>query len=110
VARGRSKWQDGRRAWQRLNHWHRGVVDRFPDEYPDRAKVARGAAAALSDVAFVRQLLDELETRLVRTAREGGVTWSEIAAPLGITRQTAWERWRDLDGSAPSDDNQVPTD
>jgi hypothetical protein len=99
MGRGRSKWQDGRRAWERLNDWHRGVVDRFPNEYPDRARVGRAAAAALSDVAFVRQLLSELETRLVRTAREGGVSWSEIAAPLGITRQTAWERWRDLDGS-----------
>ena len=94
-----SKWQDGRRAWQRLNYWARGVVDEFPNEHPDRAQVGRAAAKALSDVVFVRQLLDELETRLVRTAREGGVSWSEIAAPLGITRQTAWERWRDLDGS-----------
>jgi hypothetical protein len=93
-----------------LNHWHRGVVDRFPDEHPDRAKVGRGAAAALSDVAFVRQLLDELETRLVRTAREGGVAWSEIAAPLGVSRQTAWERWRDLDGSAPRSHNDVSPD
>ena len=94
-----SKWQDGRRAWQRLNYWARGVVDEFPNEHPDRAQVGRAAAKALSDVGLVRQLLDELETRLVRTAREGGVSWSEIAAPLGITRQTAWERWRDLDGS-----------
>ncbi len=47
--------------------------------------------------------VDELETRLVRTARERGVSWSEIAAPLGITRQTAWEKWRELDGSESRD-------
>lgn len=81
------------------HYWARGMVDEFPNGHPDRAQVGRAAAKALSDVGFVRQLPDELEARLVRTAREGGVSWSEIAAPLGITRQTAWERRRDLDGS-----------
>jgi len=89
-------------TWPKMlpdHYWARGMVDEFPNGHPDRAQVGRAAAKALSDVGFVRQLPDELETRLVRIAREGGVSWSEIAAPLGITRQTAWERRRDLDGS-----------
>ena len=107
MGRGRSKWQDGRRAWERLNFWYRGVVDRFPDEHPDRANVAQAASSALSDVAFVRKLLDELEVRMVRTARAGGVSWTEIATPLGISRQTAWEKWRDLDpGGEPGTINE----
>ncbi|TQM54594.1 hypothetical protein FBY41_4632 [Humibacillus xanthopallidus] len=69
--------------------------------------VGRGAVAALSDITFVRQLLDELETRLVRTARQGGVAWSEIAAPLAITRQAAWERWHDLDDLTSSESTQT---
>jgi hypothetical protein len=100
VGRGRSKWQDGRRAWERLNYWYRGIVDRFPAEHPDRERVGRAAAGALTDIAFVRKLLDDLELRLVRTAREGGVSWTEIATPLGISRQAAWEKWRDLDEGA----------
>lgn len=97
MGRGRSRWQDGRRAWARLNDWHRGAVDRFPDEHADPVMVGRAAVVALSDVALVRRLLDEAEVRVVRAARKGGVSWSEISAPLGITKQSAWERWRDLD-------------
>jgi PASTA domain len=37
----------------------------------------------------------------VRTARRHGKSWAEIATKLGVTRQSAWERWRDLD-DAPS--------
>ena len=28
-----------------------------------------------------------------------GKSWAEIATHLGVTRQSAWERWRDLDDS-----------
>ena len=33
----------------------------------------------------------------VKTARRHGKSWAEIATKLGVTRQSAWERWRDLD-------------
>ena len=33
----------------------------------------------------------------MRTARRHGKSWTEIATMLAITRQSAWERWRDLD-------------
>jgi hypothetical protein len=36
----------------------------------------------------------------VRTARRHGKSWREIATKLGVTRQSAWERWRDLDDAS----------
>jgi len=35
----------------------------------------------------------------VREARKLDLSWTEIAAILGVTRQSAWERWHELDGS-----------
>jgi len=92
----RSKWQDGRRAWERLNEWHLRPAEGYENEARDY--VGRTVAAALTDVAFVRQLLDGMELNLVHTARARGVSWSEIATPLGLSKQAAWDKWRvDLD-------------
>ena len=55
------------------------------------------ALDALGDVGLVRRLLDQAELVAVRTARRHGKSWAEIATRLGVTRQSAWERWRDLD-------------
>jgi transposase-like protein len=55
---------------------------------------------ALSDVGALRRLLDEAELEAVRAARRRGRSWAEIATKLGVTRQSAWERWRDLDTAA----------
>jgi DNA-binding Lrp family transcriptional regulator len=55
------------------------------------------ALNALSDVGLVRRLLDQAELAAVRASRGTGKSWAEIATQLGITRQSAWERWRDLD-------------
>lgn len=83
-------WDDGRRAWERLDGWGE---DRLPDG---------DALAALSDIGLVRRLLDEAELAAVRTARGQGRSWAEIATKLGVTRQSAWERWRDLDDPGPA--------
>ena len=45
----------------------------------------------------MRRLLDQAELAAVRAARGRAKTWAEIATRLGVTRQSAWERWRDLD-------------
>jgi hypothetical protein len=82
-------WDDGRRAWERLDGWEQ---DRLPDG---------DALAALSDIGLVRRLLDEAELAAVRAARRQRRSWAEIATKLGVTRQSAWERWRDLDDAAP---------
>jgi hypothetical protein len=51
----------------------------------------------MSDIGTLRRLLDQAELAAVRTARRHRKSWAEIATQLGITRQSAWERWRDLD-------------
>jgi len=53
---------------------------------------------SLDDIGTVRRMLDRAELAFVRSARQQGRSWAEIATGLGITRQSAWERWRDLDG------------
>jgi hypothetical protein len=90
VAKDRSPWQDGRRAWERLKGWHQEKAGTEPE-------VGDGALDALADVGLVRRLLDQAELVAVRTARQRGKSWAEIATRLGVTRQSAWERWRDLD-------------
>src|SRR6476469_5345284 len=89
-------WVEGRQAWSRLSEWiqyesdARGALPRDGD----------GALRALGDVGEVRRLLDQAEFEAVRSARRQGRSWSEIAVRLGVTRQSAWERWRDLDAAA----------
>ena len=84
-----SGWSDGFGAWQRLRRWH----DRAGESSTD------GGAAldALADIGAVRRLLDQTELTAVRAARRQGKAWAEIAVRLGVTRQSAWERWRDVD-------------
>lgn len=93
MSKGRSPWQDGRRAWQRLNGWHQDNPSATPGHPDDGAS----ALAALEDIGRVRHLLDQAELVAVRTARRHDKSWAEIATKLGVTRQSAWERWRDLD-------------
>jgi hypothetical protein len=38
-----------------------------------------------------------MELKLVKVARARGVSWAEIATPLGVSKQSAWEKWRELD-------------
>jgi hypothetical protein len=94
-------WQDGRRAWARLNGWHQDgpTAPGGPESHPDDGDQALDA---LGDVGLVRRLLDQTELVAVRTARRHGKSWAEIATRLGVTRQSAWERWRDLD-AVPAD-------
>jgi hypothetical protein len=84
---------DGRRAWSRLKGWHQDTRSAVPG-HPDDGE---SALHALADVGEVRRLLDQAELVAVRTARRHGKSWAEIATRLGVARQSAWERWRDLD-------------
>lgn len=77
----RSRWNAGQEAWQRLVE-QQGKGDPL---------------AALGDIGQLRRLIDEAELGAVRGARRGGKSWAEIAVRLGIARQSAWERWRDVD-------------
>jgi hypothetical protein len=89
---------EGREAWERLLEWYRNASSLHGID-------GERALAALADTGLVRRLLDQVEFEAVRTARGQGKSWAEIAVRLGVTRQSAWERWRDVDGA-----NQDPDD
>jgi PASTA domain len=80
-------WEQAGQAWRRL-----AVGGKRPGEDAE-------GLASLSDIGVVRRILDRAELTAVRTARLHGKSWTEIATHLGVTRQSAWERWRDLDDS-----------
>lgn len=98
MGKSKNPWQEGRHAWERLNGWHQ---DR-PSATPGHPDDGESALDALADVGRVRHLLDQAELVAVRTARRHGRSWAEIATKLGVTRQSAWERWRDLDEGVPA--------
>jgi PASTA domain len=80
-------WEHAQQAWRRLAaRGGRRVED-------------ADALEALSDIGVVRRMLDQAELTAVRSARRHGKSWAEIATHLGVARQSAWERWRDLDES-----------
>jgi ATP-dependent Clp protease ATP-binding subunit ClpX len=47
----------------------------------------------LPRVAAAGAQVEQQLTRWVRMARSGGITWTRIGAALGMTRQSAWERF-----------------
>jgi hypothetical protein len=51
----------------------------------------------LTSIRNVRSKVDQSELVTVRKARELGITWTEIATALGVTRQAAWERLHEMD-------------
>ncbi|AIV35571.1 hypothetical protein [Streptomyces sp. CCM_MD2014] len=89
----RSDWQDGRRAWQRLNGWH----NRNPTHPVQRRDDGESALAALKDIHRVRSLLDLAEQNAIITARREGISWAEISTTLHIPRAELEARWADLD-------------
>lgn len=99
------QWKAGRASWERIIARLRGRAagNVFDDNALD----------ALSDVGTIRRVLDQAELEAVRAARRGGKSWAEIATRLGVTRQTAWERWRELDaeiaGAHPGAETAEPT-
>ena len=44
---------------------------------------------------MIRALLETAELHAVSKARSGERSWNEIATALGVSRQSAWEKWRD---------------
>jgi hypothetical protein len=93
MSKDKGPWQAGKRAWERLHGWHQDS----PLAKPGHPDDGGGALAALADIGALRHLLDQAELVAVRTARKHRKSWAEIATQLGVTRQSAWERWRDLD-------------
>jgi hypothetical protein len=88
-------WDEGRQAWNRLCGHSADPGD------GDRALIA------LSDIGTVRRALEHAELQAVRIARRHRKSWSEIAVQLGVTRQSAWERWRDVNDQSPRGGTEV---
>jgi hypothetical protein len=99
MSKSSSPWEDGRRAWERLGRWRQDVPS-SPSGDPTPPDDGTQALEALADIGHVRHLLDQAELGAVRAARRHNKSWTEIATRLGVTRQSAWERWRDLDEPA----------
>jgi hypothetical protein len=51
----------------------------------------------LSSIRETRAKIDRSELITVQKARELGMSWTEIATALGVSRQAAWERLHELD-------------
>lgn len=73
------------------------------DEHEERicrlaqeAAAAREPEAALRTLRALREELEELERRRVAKALRSGASFGEVARAVGITRQSAHRRYRDL--------------
>src|SRR3954451_16681958 len=86
MGKNRGRWNECRKAWDRLAGWRNG----HPEDGED-------ALGALADIGMIRTMLEQTELVAVRAARRHGRSWAEIAPQLGVPRQSAWERWRELD-------------
>ena len=63
-------------------------------------RVAAGDIACLSLLTSLRVEIDEGMSNAVAGLRAEGYSWSEIGTAVGITKQSAYERWN---GSTTSD-------
>jgi hypothetical protein len=66
-----------------------------------RAQGDKGPTDGLQAVTALRERLDQLESRHVADLLGEGATWADIAEPLGITRQAAHHRHRNVTRSKP---------
>lgn len=58
-----------------------------------RATAGENAIAGLAAAAVVRREIERVEAVLVRRARNGGATWAEIAAVLGVSKQAVHKKY-----------------
>ena len=65
------------------NEWRR--LTRI--EAPDPLEVAKLAST-------FERYFDAVKTEAVKAARAAGHSWEDVAAALGTSRQSAWERYR----------------
>jgi hypothetical protein len=59
----------------------------------EHAQTVETALAHLPNVARAQAQVDESLLGWVRRARQLGATWAQVGDALGITRQSAWERF-----------------
>ncbi len=77
------------------------IEDACYAEWLDHVRPVEGTAEVnelVNEYAAVGRKLDAA----VRAARSRGASWAAIGEAAGITRQSAWERWRHLDPASTS--------
>ena len=74
---------DGEELWKRWRELTKHAS-------PDPLEVARLAAT-------FERYFDAVKTEAVKAARASGHSWEEVAATLGTSRQSAWERYRNAE-------------
>jgi hypothetical protein len=83
-----------------------GPKRRYPDWTDEQWR--QELLYTLSCVKQIRQKCDTTEISTVRTARQAGLSWTEIAGALDVTRQAAWERLHELDETLDRNDSISP--
>ena len=73
------------------------ALRKLPQAWIDVEQEPQTRLEALRVAAEVRELVDEVLDQRVLEARSFRHTWAEIAAAVGVTRQSAHRRWRHLD-------------
>jgi hypothetical protein len=61
---------------------------------------ANDLLSRLDQVRHAEDELAEARRRLVAEARAVGASWGQIGRALGISRQAAWERYSDREGTS----------
>ena len=77
------------------------------------AMIKRAANGDPEDLALVRQVIDSAEASLVIAVaglREQGHSWTQVGEALGMTKQSAWERFSKSIPSGPPDERQENDD
>jgi len=76
-----------RRQQLRIVGSGRGTRLRLPGE------LEREPLSGLCESARVAGALEKLQRHLVQRARAGGKSWTEIGTALGVSKQSAWQRF-----------------
>jgi hypothetical protein len=75
---------------------HRALTG--PRLSPGQPGYAQEVLHTLVCIQEIRSKMDRNELNTVKQARAAGLSWTDISTALGVTRQSAWERWREVDG------------
>ena len=71
-------------------------ASRYPAVVGTSVPDALDALDALGEVELDIRTLEVKRIALIGAAQAQGASWGEIGAALGVSRQAAWEKYRDL--------------
>ncbi|MDI3211289.1 ClpX C4-type zinc finger protein [Arthrobacter sp. AL12] len=79
-------------------------TDSSPEEAPWAGMTDEALLAHLPEISAVAAQVEDRLCAWVETARQRSISWARIGAALGMTRQSAWERFRSPAADASSSD------